>query len=326
MEKDKPETPKPNQPESLEGGGETKAPAAPDKDGASQAPAGSSPSNVSPAKKLLGFSRLYLIMFGMVVIIAALAVVISMNMAKQKSSTKTTKATSLTGSQLAQIQGNTTLVGDPKQTLDIQGNAIFEGQGLFRGDLSAAQALKVGGAISGASINIGGTANFSQLQISKTLSVSGDLTVSGGLNVAKNLSVAGTGSFTGALSASSLTVSTITINSDITVSHHILTNGSIPGVSAGTAVGTGGTVSINGSDTAGTINVNVGSSPPAGNLANVSFAGKFARIPHVVVTPIGSSAAGLQFYVTRTASGFTLATASPPAAGSSFSFDYIVIE
>ena len=336
MDKDKSSNQaKPAQPESLEASTPT-APASdakaadnktgPSKSGGQAAASKSGDEKRSPIRKLLDFSKLYLIMFALVLVIAGLAVLISVSMSKQKSSTKTPKTSSLTGSQLAQIQGNTTLVGDPKQTLDIQGNAIFEGQGLFRGDLSVASDLKVGGAISAQGINIGGTANFGQLQVSQKLSVNGDFSLSGQLNVQKGLTVAGNGSFTGALTASSLTVSNITINGDFSLNRHLTINGSVPSASAGTAVGIGGTVSVNGTDTAGTVNINTGSSPPAGNLAIVTFATKYAKTPYVVVTPIGSSAAGLQFYVTRNANGFTLATANAPPAGVSFNFDYVVID
>ena len=331
--KDKSTAPKANEPESLENpasGSEQSVIKQTASTGTSPSPTQSGgPSldtKTSFIRRILDFPRLYILVFILVFIIAGMTVYLSLNLAKQKSSNNASKTTSLTSGQLAQLQGNTTLVGDAKQTLDIQGNTIFEGQGLYRNDLSVASALKVGGAISGQSLNIGGAANFSQLQVSGTLSVNGDATTSGQLTVQKNLTVNGGGSFSGNLTVSQLTAQGIQINGDFNLSHHIVTNGSTPSRTGGTALGNGGTASVSGSDTAGTIDINIGSGAPAGNLVTVNFTAKFAKVPHVVVTPVGSGAAGLQYYVNRTVNGFTLATANAPTAGSSFSFDYIVVD
>ena len=96
-------------------------------------------------------------------------------------------------------------------------------------------------------------------------------------------------------------------------------------MTTGGAVGAGGTGSINGSDLAGTVTVNIGGSPSAGTLATVSFVNSYGSEPHVVVTPVGSSAAGLNWYITRSATGFVISTTNAPSASTSFSFDYVVI-
>jgi hypothetical protein len=61
-------------------------------------------------------------------------------------------------------------------------------------------------------------------------------------------------------------------------------------------------------------------------FVSLSFAQKFAATPHVVITPIGSAAAGLQYYINRDANGFSIGTINAPPAGANFGFDYIVIE
>ncbi len=85
-------------------------------------------------------------------------------------------------------------------------------------------------------------------------------------------------------------------------------------------------MSISGTDTAGSLAINTGSSPPAGLLVSVVFTQKFAATPHVVISPIGSAAGSIQYYVNRDVNGFSVGTASPPPAGANFGFDYIVIQ
>jgi hypothetical protein len=93
-----------------------------------------------------------------------------------------------------------------------------------------------------------------------------------------------------------------------------------------TAVGGGGTASLSGSDTSGSVTINTGGSPPAGCFATVTFSKVFASTPHVVLTPVGSAAAGLQYYVTRSTTGFAVCTASAAPAGQSFGFDYVALD
>lgn len=282
----------------------------------------------SSKNSLLGrvknFRYLYFVIYGLLLLLIAGLTLTSL---RSKPSTPTgTKTASLTANQLAQLEASTTVVGDSKQTLDIQGNSIFEGQVLARNDLSVAGGLKVGGALSLPTLSVGGQGSFGQLQVSGTASVTGDTTLSGQLTVQKSLTVAGSGSFSGSLSAASLNVGSLQFNGDIVISRHLALTGAVPTKVDGTAIGSGGTTSVNGTDTAGTITINTGNSPPAGNLITVNFATAFKSTPHVVVTPVGSAAAGLNYYVSRSTTNFTIATTNAPPGGSSFSFDYIVID
>src|SRR5436190_16896666 len=81
----------------------------------------------SLVEKIREASNLYLIVFLLLVTAAVVtaAVILSSNNQSRK---KSNKSSSLTTSQLAQLSGNTTIVGDAKQTLDIQSNTIVEGQ------------------------------------------------------------------------------------------------------------------------------------------------------------------------------------------------------
>jgi cytoskeletal protein CcmA (bactofilin family) len=295
---------------------------------AGQTPAAQPNAAAKPAKKggPLGAIRkivnIYTIVFALLVVAAVAVVLVSIKPTKTQTQTQLGK---LTDQQLSQLKSNSTLVGDPKQTLDIQSSTILEGQVLARSDLSVAGSLKVGGALSLPSITIAGSGNFAQVGVSGALSVGGDTNIQGQLTVQKNLNVTGAASF-GSLSVSSLSVTSLQVKNDFSVSKHIVTSGGTPGRSFGTALGGGGTASVSGSDTAGTVNINTGGSPPAGLFVTITFTQRFSATPHVVITPIGSAAGALQYYVNRDASGFSIGVASPPPASSNFAFDYIVIQ
>lgn len=294
------------------------------------APAAEASAQTEPAAKKAGFrskipflNNMYLIIFIAMMLGAGFVVYVSLKSVKPD--TATTKLGSLTDQQLTSLKGNTTLVGDSKQTLDVQSNAIFEGQVLMRSDLSVAGTLKVGSGISIPSITVGGAGTFGQVGISGGLNVAGDTTMQGNLAVQKNITVNGSASF-GSLNVSQLSITTLGLKGDLNLNQHINAAGGTPGRTNGTALGGGGSASIGGSDTAGTISVNTGSSPPAGCFIAVSFAQKFNATPHVVISPSNSSAAGLEYYTTnRSSTGFSVCTASAPAATTSYTFDYIAI-
>ncbi len=267
--------------------------------------------------------NVYYIFFVLIVLAAVGGVIFAV-----KSSNKTAKSpkvTSLTSQEVAALKGNTTVVGDTKQTLDVQSNAVFEGQVLVRSDLSVAGALKVGGPLSLQTINVSGSGTFGGLQINGTLGVNGNTALQGALSVSKDLTVTGSASF-GSLAVSSLSVTSLQLTGDLNIVRHIVTSGTSINRVAGTALGSGGTVSASGTDTAGTVVINTGNSPAAGLFVTVNFAQKFGTTPHVVVTPIGSAAASVNYYVNRDVSGFSIGCTNPPPAGASFSFDYIVMD
>lgn len=281
------------------------------------------PPKTSRLKQFLSPNNKFLFIFVALVIAIAVAAFIGLRAARNNSP-QNAKTNSLTDQQIAALKGTTTLVGDSQQTLDIQSNAVFEGQVLLRGSLSVAGSIKVGGGLSLPSITVGGTSNFSQVEVNSTLSVAGNTTLQGQVNIQKNLTVAGSGSF-GSLSASQLSASTLQLSGDLVLSHHITTNGGGPSKANGTALGSGGTASVSGSDTAGTVSVNTGSGPPAGCFVTINFSQRFSSTPHVVISPSNSSAGALSYYTNRYATGFSICTASTPASGTTYLFDYIVV-
>ncbi|MBI4033694.1 hypothetical protein HY379_01715 [Candidatus Saccharibacteria bacterium] len=310
--------------EPLDATGRPEPEAAPTPPPAATAGGGEPPKKRVFLRRLKEASNLYSIIFAVVFLLSITGAIAQLTLNNKPSSTK--KTTSLTSDQLAQLQGNTTVVGDSKQILDIQGNTILEGQLLVRKDAEIAGSIKVGGGLSLSSVTVGGQGNFGQLQINGILSVSGDTTFSGQLSVEKNLNVTGSGSFSGNLSAPLLTVTSLKLNGDLQINRHITLGGSLPGKTNGSALGSGGTASVNGTDTAGTVTINTGGSPPAGCFVTINFANKFNSTPHVVISPSNSNSAGLDYYTNRTTSNFSVCTTSTPSASKTYLFDYIVID
>jgi len=294
-------------------------------------PAGSGNANTPPPKKpggIKGFlSRfsMYLLLFVLVLVIAIIVVVVAAVKSNSKPENKIGDQT-LTQSDLGQLAQSDVTVGDVKQTLSVQSNAVFAGQVLVRKDLQVAGKLEVGGSLSLTGITVSGDSVFDQIQVNKNISVGGDAAIQGQLTIQKSLAVNGGGTFNGPISAPQLTVGSLQMSGDLALTHHIAAGGVNPGRSNGNALGGGGTASVSGSDTAGSITINTGGSPASGCMVTVNFATKFNATPHVVVTPVEAAAAGLQYYVTRNTSGFSVCTANAPPAGATFGFDYIVFD
>lgn len=232
---------------------------------------------------------------------------------------------SLSETELAKVANSDATVGSSNQVLTVQSSAIFAGKALFRKDLEVAGNLQIGGTLGLNNLAVNGTSQFAEAQINKDLSVAGNTALQGGLSVAKSLQVNGTASFSGALSAGQITTSSLQLNGDLVLSRHVRTTGTAPSRTAGTALGSGGTVTVGGTDTSGTVNINTGSSPAAGCFLTVNFATRYASTPRVVVTPIGPAGGGLTYYVNRSTSSFSICNATPPPGNASFGFDYFVV-
>ena len=84
------------------------------------------------------------------------------------------------------------------------------------------------------------------------------------------------------------------MSGNLTVNGHIITGGSTPTITAGTAACTTPTVSVSGTDTAGLITITTGTGCAAsGKMATVNF----ASAPRVVLTAAESNAAGKSYYI-----------------------------
>lgn len=270
--------------------------------------------------------NIYMLLFLLVLLVASGVVIVMTVKGKQAANNPNTLSSqSLTDNALKQLANSEATVGNQSQVLNIESNSIFAGSVLIKKDLELAGNLKISGALALPGITVSGTSTFNQVQ-AQTLDLSGAATVNGILTAKNGLSVNGNGSFTGSLSAAQVTTGSFQLNGDLLLTHHITGGGPIPGVAQGLALGSGGTASVSGSDTSGSIAINTGSSPAAGCFETITFARAYSSTPHVIVTPIGTGAAGLAFYVNRSTTSFSVCTTSPAPAGQSFGFDYMIMD
>ncbi|MEK7603302.1 MAG: hypothetical protein AAB459_03610 [Patescibacteria group bacterium] len=276
-------------------------------------------------QKVASKLNIYLLMFILIVVISGGLVFVGIQRAKKDSEVPTLGTTPLTKEALEKLKDSEAKVGDPKQTLSIESNTIFSGKVLVKDSLDIAGALKIGGSVNINGLTVSGTSLFDKIQANE-ISIANDSSFQGDVKIFKALTVSGGANFGGTVSVPTLSAQTLNLINDLTFNKHIDAGGSTPTFTSGNALGSGGTTSVSGTDTAGTITVNIGGSPPAsGCFITVNFAKSFVSTPHVVVSPINPSASGLNFYVTRSSTQFSLCILSSTPSGS-FSFDYIVID
>lgn len=278
-------------------------------------------------KRLLKRTNIYMLMFVFVLVVAGVVsyVAYQYNQRPDKNTT-ITGTQSLSQSALNDLANSDVTVGDAKQTLSVQSNAVFAGKVLVRSSLEVAGGLQVGGSLTLTGIKVSGDSVFDSVHITKDLAVSGNTGLQGGLTVQKNLSVNGDATINGSLAASKITTDSLQMAGDLNLTHHISAGGSTPVRSNGTALGSGGTASVSGSDTAGSITINTGNSPSSGCFITVNFSSRFHTTPHIVVTPVGSTAASLNYYINRSTSSFSVCSTNAASSHRTFGFDYLAFD
>lgn len=277
-------------------------------------------------RRLLGRFNIYLLIFILIlIVVGVIGSIFYLHDNQQKQDGQSLATQSLSTDDLNELANTGVNVGDPKQVLTIQSNTVLSGKVLARSDLEVAGKLTIGGSLSLAGINVSGTSTLDTVQVAKNLSVGGDTAVQGKLT-ARSIATSGGASFGGDVSAGQLTANSLRLTGDLTITHHIVIGGSTPSRSSGGALGSGGTAGVSGSDTAGTITINTGSSPSAGCFITVHFARKYNQTPRVLVTPVGSAAGAVGYYTSRNTTGFSVCGSKAAAASRSFGFDYFVVE
>ncbi len=283
---------------------------------------------LNPKQKFVRFIKHVNIYFLLLILLILLAGIIAFVSYKktQDAAVKVNLGTEpLSQEALNQLKQADVRVGEPKQTLSVEANAIFAGSVLIKNDLEVAGKLKIGGPIDISDVAVSGASNFDQLQVN-SIDVANNASIQGQLTVQKSLNVAGSLSVAGLLSAAQLNISNLQVSGTLSISGHIDAGGGTPGKISGGALGSGGTSSVSGSDTAGTVSINTGSGPGAGCFATIIFTKQYNGTPHVVVTPVGSPAGSLNYYINRSSANFSICTTNTPPSGKSFAFDYIVID
>lgn len=280
-----------------------------------------------PFKKFWHHFNIYIVLFILLVVIAG--VVSTLLYLRSRTTTTVSPGKigqqSLSSDTLQDLAKNGVQVGDPKQVLNIQSNSVFNGAVLVKGEIQAAGGIKLGtGNLAITDVNVGNSATINNLQ-SQTLGVAGSSKLTD-LSVLRNLTVNGSGSFNGGITTPNLAVGRLQLNGDLTVGRHIAGGGATPGRSNGSALGNGGTTTVSGSDTAGSVTINTGSGPAAGCFLTVNFVNGFASTPHVIITPVGSAAASLNYYINRTTANFSICSTNAAPANTSFGFDYHALD
>lgn len=276
------------------------------------------------------------------VINAAIIGFVLKNQSKNSGQTNRSQVT-INQSVLDQLGVNRTAVGNAGIVLTIGPDTHFNGKVVIDGGVSIAGQLRLSQQFSSADanltqleagkttlsdLNVNGAGTITDLTLRNSLLVAGTtilqgpvtlnqlLTVNNSANIIGNLSVGSV------LSADQLTARSIVSTSTVTVGGHIITSGSAPAISAGSGLGSNGTVSISGDDAAGTVAINIGVGGSCSSvMASVTFHSPYSSTPHVVVTPIGL---GVTFFINRSTSGFSVGCNSGSIAPGGYAFDYIV--
>ena len=88
-----------------------------------------------------------------------------------------------------------------------------------------------------------------------------------------------------------------------------------PSVAGGAGAGTGATVSVVGSDEAGTISITTAGTPAAGTLATVTFATPYTVVPSAVLVTAGDThTAAAELYATVSGTALTISYAGTALA------------
>lgn len=280
---------------------------------------------VSPLRRLWRKLNIYLLMFVIILIVSIVIVVVVYFNSTKAPTDPSISSQNLTTDSLKQLSNTNVSVGDKSQTLTIQGNTIINGETLARGSLSVAGDLQTGGSTTTPNITVSGTSNLGTAQIN-SLQVAGNTAIQGEASV-RNLIVAGNSTFSGAMTASQITVTNLVLsgNAVLSIPNHIRITGPSPSRSINSGIlGAGGSASVNGSDTAGTLNVNTGNNPQPGCFVRINFASKFSNQPRVVITPVGADAGQTQFYSLRDVDGFSICTATAAPANKAMAYDYFI--
>ena len=304
------------------------------KSGATDASTPQSSGSVSPGptgpaqppllRRLWRKLNIYLLFFALIILVSV-ATVIVLAMRGNTVNKDAVDSQNLPTSSLQELANTGISIGNSRQILNIQSNSVFTGSALFRSNLEVAGTVKIGGDLALPGITVSGSSRLGEVQ-ANSLAVTGATSIQGVLTARNGVSVTGNSTFSGNISAGQITTGALQLNGDLRLTNHITAGGPIPGLSRGTALGGGGTASVSGSDTAGSIAINTGSSPPAGCFATISFTRAYANTPHILITPVGTGAAGLEYYVNRSTSSFSICTLNSAPGGQTFGFDYMALD
>lgn len=262
---------------------------------------GKSSKKLSVVKKVSRRFNVYYLAFALVLIAGGAVTLVAMMASKKPVPIASASNQKLTTSELKQLADSNATVGGSGETLTVGGNAVLAGNVLMRSNLAVAGSVQLGGPFTAAQLSTSGSTNLANTQING-LQVSGSTILHGPVTVQDGLNLSGVSSFGGPITASQLTVANLTVagvenptNQEIIgieIPGHVGISGTTPHIS--TLSGLGGSASIVGSDTSGTVTMNTGGNP-SGCMVQVNFNQSFKNNlnspPNVIVSPISTQSA-----------------------------------
>lgn len=269
--------------------------------------------------------NIYFVAFALIVFIALVVLYIARN-SNNINTAATLDDQKLSEEALGDLLQTESNIGDVSQELTIEANTTFNGKILVKDNLDVAGSINVGGPLTLPGITVAGTSAFDEVEVANNLSILGNATLQGSLAVQSGLTVNGDTAINGNLSAGRIAADALEFRGDVQTQRHIDTGGPSPSISKGNGVGTGGTVSISGTDASGTVTINTGNLPSVGILATINFASSYNGTPRVIISPSSSGSARLEYYVSRDTTGFTIRTRNTPSSATNYLFDYWVSE
>jgi|AntRauTorckE6833_2_1112554.scaffolds.fasta_scaffold00029_41 hypothetical protein len=263
-------------------------------------------------------------MFGIIIIIALVVIVF---VTLQEDETPTFNATELSDTDRAKLLNEGSEIEPNGEILTISPNAEFKNNVEVEKSLEIVGDLTVLGQINWSnSSGGGGDGSVGSGELLQSAQITGDFTVGGNSQFDGVITANGGLNVNGETNLSSLIASSATVNGDLRINRHLVSGGGSVSGSSGGAVGSGGTINVSGDDVAGTVRVNTGGSAPAGRLVTVNFRSNYGGTPTIMITPVGSGSAAVDYYVERNTSSFSIYSLSDTPDNTQLQFDYLVIQ
>ena len=225
-----------------------------------------------------------------------------------------------TGAASVMTQLSTAFANPAGQSSGLQGSNTASSNLNVGGNARISGDLTVAGLTSTTSLNVADEATIAKATLG-SLSVTGDtklanLTVAGSIAAAQ-LSISGLAK-----------IATLEVASDLSLGGHLITGGITPTLTAGAAACAEPTITVTGTDTAGTITIKTGTGcTGGGELTTLTFARTFGVTPHLSITPTNQSATTLQAYIDgKTPTSFKLLANTPPTPSTTYTFDYLAAQ
>jgi hypothetical protein len=227
--------------------------------------------------------------------------------------------------------GNTPTSGS--EILTVAVSSLFQNRVGINNDLKVTGGTQISGPTALGDLTVDKTSTLGITHVRGQLTVAGPATLqspvilANGASITGNLTSSGNGSFGGSLSAGLLNTHDLSVSGTFNLAGHIAITGQNPSVGPAHEAGAGATASIDGNDSAGTVTINTGSGTGAASpLVTITFRTPYAKIPRVLITPVGQSSGTLSVYVQKTDKSFSINAASNARPGTSYAFDYWVVQ